>query len=184
MTGNSRSEQNKEEKRTERAMKFWEIFSFQTRDGKPKSGFLIYTFCLSLALFGMYFGLFELVIDHLTPAMKSWPPVLINAVQSLLVSAAGMVVAAVLHRLFSEKRMMLAAYLWLLLYAIVTLVAMLFFLHGDPGTVSFLIVLFWFAGLPLLVALPVLTYLCKRDYQRPREERQEEGWRRFINTEK
>ena len=51
---------------TESSVGFWKAFLF-TEDGKPKSGLMVYTFCLSLVYVPLYMAAFYFSIEWLTP---------------------------------------------------------------------------------------------------------------------
>ena len=64
-----RIQQEKKRKSEERSKKFWSTFLF-TENGKPKSGFLIYTFCLAIAFFAFHYASFYFIIDWLEPVTR------------------------------------------------------------------------------------------------------------------
>ena len=99
-----------------RERKFWRTFLF-TEEGKPKSGFGIYTFCLSFVFLAFYVLTFHLVTEYLTGPMEGWPVKLANLAQSLLAGLLGLALVWPVHRLSSDKRLALGGHLWLALYA-------------------------------------------------------------------
>ena len=100
--------QQRQKKWDERARSFWRAF-LCTEDGKPKSGFLVYTFSLSIVFIALLLIGFHYIVDWLPPLTESWPVALGNLFASLCVSAAVLLVGYVLHRLLSDKRLMLGA---------------------------------------------------------------------------
>ena len=122
--------QQRQKKWDERARSFWKTFLF-TENGKPKSGFLVYTFSLSIVFIALLLIGFNFIVDWLSPLTASWPVTLGNLFASLCVSAAVMLIGAVLHRLLSDKRLMLGTYLWLLLYLVASVITMTLLLRTS-----------------------------------------------------
>ena len=120
----------RQKKWEERSKHFWRTFLF-TENGKPKSGFLIYTFCLSAVFIALHLIAYTYIVDWLALLTESWPLVLGNLTGSLCVSAAVLLVGYVLHRLLSDKRLMLGTYLWLLLYLVASVITMALLLGND-----------------------------------------------------
>ena len=83
-----RDREARQEKWAKREKKFFRTFLF-TEEGKPKSSFGIYTFCLSFVFLAADAVIYGLVIDGLTPHMGSWPPVAANLVQALAATICG-----------------------------------------------------------------------------------------------
>ena len=124
-----RRKKERKEKWAKREKSFWKAFLF-TEDGKPKSGLMVYTFCLSIVFVLLYIGAFNLIINWLSPVTAEWPVFAGNLVQSLAAGVVGVLAALILHRIFSEKRLMLGTYLWLVGYILLVSVSMIFML-GD-----------------------------------------------------
>lgn len=153
----------RDKKWAERGEKFWRVFLF-TENGKPKSGFLVYTFCLSLVYVFLLVGLFWLITDW---RLESVPVVLGNLIQSLLAGGAAVLIGLVLHRLFTDKRLMLGCYLWLTLYLAAILVTLLIMLSGTGTSGLFLDFFLWFMAIPVLLGLAVFYVRYKKDYIPP-----------------
>ena len=181
MTEREKIEQERNQKWAERGRKFWSAFLF-TKDGKPKSGFLTYTFCLSIAEIFLYVGLFWAVTTVFTPLMAGWAPWLNNLVQSLLVAVCGLGLNIILHRLFKDKKLIFGTYVWLILYTILTVISQLIMLKGTGAYPEFFTFMLWFVFLPLLVAVPVMWYLWKRDDHPEKGPEEEPAWKKYINT--
>ena len=62
----------RKEKWARREKSFWKAFLF-TEDGKPKSGLMVYTFCLSLVFVLLYIAAFNFSIEWLAPVTAGWP---------------------------------------------------------------------------------------------------------------
>ena len=179
-------EAQKEERRKERKAKwakreqsFWKAFLF-TKDGKPKSGLLIYTFCLSFLFIGLYILMFSLFIDWLTPVLESCSPLVSNLVVSLAVSAVGILVGALIHRFVREKRLFFGTFLWLTVYLVAVLVTMLLMLRGTDGMEAFLYFYLWFMVIPVLSGLPVSFLLYRRDDHSGAGQPEPEPWKKYT----
>ena len=164
-----RRKKERKEKWAKREKNFWKAFLF-TEDGKPKSGLMVYTFCLSIVFVLLYIGAFNLIINWLSPVTAEWPVFAGNLVQSLAAGVVGVLVTLILHRIFSEKRLMLGTYLWLAGYILLVSVSMIFMLGDWEAFVAFLHFFAWFAVIPVILGLIVSYFLYRRDYVPPKRE--------------
>ena len=178
-----RRRRESKEKWEKRERNFWKTFLF-TEDGKPKSGLVIYTFCLSFVLLAVYLLAFDLVIEGLTPVMEGWPAALANLLQALAASAIGLAASWVLHRLCSDKRLAFGSPLWLALYAAAVLITMVILLWGTGATGVFLVFFGWFVLIPLALGLLVTFLLYRRDYRPPHPGPGDEPeWKKYIRRQ-
>ena len=167
------------EKWAKREKSFWKAFLF-TKDGKPKSGLLIYTFCLSFLFIGLFILTFFLFIDWLTPMLESAPPALSNLAVSAAVSAVGILAGALLHRFLQEKRLFFGTYLWLTVYLVAVLVTMLLMLRGTGGIEAFLYFFLWFMVIPVLSGLPVSYLFFRKDFKPAAQQEKPEPWKKYT----
>ena len=173
-----RQKKERKEKWAKREKSFWKAFLF-TEDGKPKSGLMVYTFCLSIVFVLLYIGAFNLIINWLSPVTAEWPVFAGNLVQSLAAGVVGVLAALILHRIFSEKRLMLGTYLWLVGYILLVSVSMIFMLGEWEAFVAFLHFFAWFAAIPVALGLIVSYFLYRRDYVPPKRE-EDQPWKKFT----
>ncbi|MCI9215327.1 MAG: hypothetical protein HFF75_08760 [Oscillospiraceae bacterium] len=173
-----RRKKERKEKWAKREKNFWKAFLF-TEDGKPKSGLMVYTFCLSIVFVLLYIGAFNLIINWLSPVTAEWPVFAGNLVQSLAAGVVGVLVTLILHRIFSEKRLMLGTYLWLAGYILLVSVSMIFMLGDWEAFVAFLHFFAWFAVIPVILGLIVSYFLYRRDYVPPKRE-EDQPWKKFT----
>lgn len=173
-----RQKKERKEKWAKREKSFWKAFLF-TEDGKPKSGLMVYTFCLSIVFVLLYIGAFNLIINWLSPVTAEWPVFAGNLVQSLAAGVVGVLAALILHRIFSEKRLMLGTYLWLAGYILLVSVSMIFMLGDWEAFVAFLHFFAWFAVIPVILGLIVSYFLYRRDYVPPKRE-EDQPWKKFT----
>lgn len=172
--------QARQKKWDERGKRFWRTFLF-TENGKPKSGFLIYTFCLSIVFIALYLVAYSFLVDWLAPLTESWPVVLGNLTGSLCVSAAVLLVGCVLHRLLSDKRLMLGTYLWLLLYAVASVITMAIMLEDAEAMGAFWRFALWFLLIPLALGLVLFYLLYRRDHKPETAAPEEEpAWKKYV----
>lgn len=173
-----RQKKERKEKWAKREKSFWKAFLF-TEDGKPKSGLMVYTFCLSIVFVLLYIGAFNLIINWLSPVTAEWPVFAGNLVQSLAAGVVGVLVTLILHRIFSEKRLMLGTYLWLAGYILLVSVSMIFMLGDWEAFVAFLHFFAWFAAIPVALGLIVSYFLYRQDYVPPKRE-EDQPWKKFT----
>lgn len=171
--------QQRQKKWDERARSFWKTFLF-TENGKPKSGFLVYTFSLSIVFIALLLIGFNFIVDWLSPLTASWPVTLGNLFASLCVSAAVLLIGAVLHRLLSDKRLMLGTYLWLLLYLVASVITMALLLRDWETLRVFLHFVLWFAAIPVGLGLVLFTLLYRRDRPAPAPVEEEPAWKKYV----
>lgn len=169
----------RQKKWEERSKHFWRTFLF-TENGKPKSGFLIYTFCLSAVFIALHLIAFTYIVDWLALLTESWPVALGNLFASLCVSAAVLLVGYVLHRLLSDKRLMLGTYLWLLLYLVASVITMALLLRDWETMRVFLHFVLWFAAIPVGLGLVLFTLLYRRDHHAPAPVEEEPAWKKYV----
>lgn len=109
-----------------------------TKDGRPKSGFMIYTFSLSLVFLALYIISFLGVLELLAPWLGEKTGILVNLIPSVIVLFIGLLVSVLLHHLLKDKRLMLGTYGWLVLYLITVTVTMAIYLHDAEAYGLFL----------------------------------------------
>ncbi len=175
-----RRKQERKEKWKKRERNFWKAFLF-TEDGKPKSGLLIYTFCLSFVFLGVYIGAFYFIIEALTVPLADLPPTLGNLIQSLLVGAVGAAVSALLHVLLSDKRLAFGTHLWLALYTVAAGITLCLMLQEWEAIWSMLIFALWFAVIPVAFGTLVTFLLYRRDYKPVQTVEEKPEWKKYTD---
>lgn len=121
---------------------FWRVL-FLDEHGRPKSAMFLYSFCLSLLFLVIYSLSYFFLIDVIEKAMPNADALLRNIAQSILPGLAGSVVCCAMYFLFSDKRMVPVSYLWLVAYALITLLAMAFLIPKE----EYQVFLYFFAML-------------------------------------
>lgn len=176
-----RSEKRKARKQKLEKMEkgFWRSFLL-TEDGKPKSGLLIYTFCLSFVFLGIYIAAFCLVIEALTQPLAAMPPVLGNLIQSVLVGIAASALSTVMHMLLPDKRLAFGTHLWLAVYVVACVITLAIMLGEWSLIGTMLVFALWFAVIPVAMGLAVTYLLLRRDYVPPRQSEEKPEWTKYT----
>ena len=158
---------------------FWRSFLL-TEDGKPKSGLLIYTFCLSFVFLGIYIVAFWMVIEELSDPLASLPPVLGNLIQSVLVGVAASALSGLMHILLPDKRLAFGTHLWLALYVVASVITLAILLREAELIGTMLMFALWFAVIPLAMGLTVTYLLYRRDYVPPTQMEEKPEWTKYT----
>ena len=175
-----RKQKARKQKNEERSRKFWSAFLF-TENGRPKSGFLIYTFCLAIAFFAIHYASFFFIVDWLDPVTGDWPVFLGNLTGSVICSLPALLIGLLLHRWFSDKRLMLGTYIWLALLAVASIITMAVLLKGTGSMPEFLKFFFWFGIIPICLGTALFYRKYKKDYVPKTPAQQEPEWKKYIN---
>ena len=175
----SKKSKARKEKLQKMEKSFWRSFLL-TEDGKPKSGMLIYTFCLSFVFFGIYILAFWMVIEELSDPLASLPPVLGNLIQSVLVGVAASALSGLMHILLPDKRLAFGTHLWLALYVVASVITLAILLKEAELIGAMLMFALWFAVIPLAMGLTVTYLLYRRDYVPPRQVEEKPEWTKYT----
>ena len=175
----SKKSKARKEKLQKLEKSFWRSFLL-TEDGKPKSGMLIYTFCLSFVFLGIYILAFWMVIEELSDPLASLPPVLGNLIQSVLVGVAASALSGLMHILLPDKRLAFGTHLWLALYVVASVITLAILLKEAELIGAMLMFALWFAVIPLAMGLTVTYLLYRRDYVPPRQVEEKPEWTKYT----
>ena len=174
-----RSRAARKEKWEKREKSFWKAFLF-TENGKPKSGLILYTFCLSFVFLLLYLAIFSLVLEYLGKPLEAVPAFWGNLLQSLAAGALGLASAWLAHRLLPDTRLIFGSYLWLALFALAAVITLLIMLRGTGASGGMLVFFGWFVGLPLAMGLAGSYLLYRRDYT-PVQTQEDQPWKKYTN---
>jgi hypothetical protein len=148
---------------------FWRVL-FLDEHGRPKSAMFLYSFCLSLLFLLIYSLSYFFLIDVIEKAMPNADVLLRNIAQSILPGLAGSVVCCATYFLFSDRRMVPLAYLWLVVFALLIFFTMVLLISKD----DFQVFLYFFA---MLVPTGLISggitslLLLRRDRHKEAEEK-------------
>lgn len=120
------TDEEKKQTQKKRADKFWNIFLFTDGKGKLKSTLLVNSFSLSLLFLAVYGLCYYFLIDIIQIGLGENAPVFLqNLLQCLVPCIIGTGACCSLFRLLKKKELVPAAYVWLILYALVMLIGTL-----------------------------------------------------------
>jgi len=175
----SRQERERQEKWERRADSFFGAFRM-TENGRPKSGFGVYTFSLSIAYAAVYFFCYEAAIRLLAGPVSGMSVTAGNFLTMLCAVIPGVCLTCVWHRIFGDKRLCFGAHLWLCGYAVAVLLIMLVLLGAGNGMLSFLIFFAWFVLPPVAAGICVSYLLYRRDHRPEERKEPEPEWKKYT----
>ncbi len=148
--GNPIQESQIDERIGRAADSFWSAFQMM-ENGRVKSTLLLYSFCLCWVLIAVYGGLFAVLIDPLHAMTAGMPLLVENLVGALVPAALGAAVCSAFWLLPGDKRLLPAAYLWLVLLMLACFITLMIYLRGE-GSAPVLVLQFF----GMFVLFPVL----------------------------
>lgn len=102
-----------------RESSFWDAFRF-TKDGRFKSTLLIYSFTLSILFVAIYVASYWLLIDPLEFGLRPYLGTQLRTLaESFIPAIVGSLACCVFHFISHEKKMVLFAYGWLVVYTLI-----------------------------------------------------------------
>ena len=169
-----------------RADRFFGAFLL-TENGKPKSSFLIYTFCLSFVLMAVY-ALIEWLIIDLSACLNflnALNAAVGNTLLSLVFGLVGGAVCNLPNLFLKDKRLVFGAHLWLIAYVLFCTIAMAFIMNasGNPGWSgfwNFAKLVGWFAVIPLIFGI-LIAFRFYRRAPKPEKHEPEPEWKKYVN---
>lgn len=151
----------------------WQFVSPKTPDGKRKSTILLYSFGLSLVFTAIYVGCYALfvpIIDNaFNPALGDYA---LLAVEMLIPAIIGGFVCNIFFLIGEDKRLVPAAYLWVIGYAVAFLAVMMI-AAGSAQERGFMLYLFsLYCPVPLALGVAIAGFLFwrHRKYHKPVKE--------------
>lgn len=155
-----------EKKEHDEKLKFKDFFRF-TKNGKMKSGTVVYSFSLAV-LFVIIFGAaYYFLIDVLAPMTDGLPIWVSDMIGAIVPALVGGVICLIPVYFLSERRYALLAYIWIAVFAVMFLIAMIILLKNEPDALSIFIRLFVImVPAPLLIGSGSAWYLYKKQQQK------------------
>ena len=151
------SREQKQEK-----LEFREFFRF-TKDGKMKSGTVVYSFSLAALFLIVYGAAYYFLIDVLAPMTQGLPIWASDTVGAVVPALVGGLVCLIPVLLLSEKKYAFFAYIWIAVFALAFLIAMLVQLKDEKDALSVFLRLFVImVPAPLLIGGGTAWYLYKK----------------------
>ncbi len=140
------------------ADKFWGAFQM-TENGRVKSTILLYSFCLCWVLLALYGGCFALLNPWLDGLLQGMSVGLVTLVEALVPAAVGTAVASLVWLLPGDKRLLPAAYIWLALLLLASLIALIILMGWESmGLILQFFGMFTLAPLALGLGSSFLVY--------------------------
>ena len=137
----------KEDKLSARLGRFWRTL-FLTEDGRPKSTVLLYSFALGFVFVAIYVLVFVFLTVPLSKLFRddqptTWivyifgfPLTWKSLIESVILGLLGSAVCCGLSLLIKERAIPAGAYIWLTVYLVIMLIAMIF-IAKDPDAESY-----------------------------------------------
>ena len=133
MMGNREQKQDK--------LEFKEFFRF-TKNGKMKSGTVVYSFSLAVLFLIVYGAGYYFLIDVLAPLTKGLPVWASDTIGAIVPALLGGLICLIPVLLLSERKYAVYAYIWIAAFALAFLIAMLVQLKDEKDALSVFIRLF------------------------------------------
>ena len=125
-----------------RKFEFREFFRF-TRDGKMKSGALVYSFSFALLYLVVYGAAYYFLIDILASVTGNLPAAAANLIAAVIPAAIGAAVLSLPLLAFEGLRSpAFFGYVWIAGFAVMFLISMCFQLRDDPDALRIFLGLF------------------------------------------
>lgn len=143
-------------------VEFKDFFRF-TKNGKMKSGTVVYSFSLAVLFLIVYGAAYYFLIDVLAPLTESLPIFVSDLIGAVVPAIAGGLICMIPVLLMKERRYAVLAYLWLAVFAVLFLIVMTAMLWKEPDALSIFIRLFLImVPAPLILGGGAAWYLYKR----------------------
>ena len=143
-------------------VEFKDFFRF-TKNGKMKSGTVVYSFSLAVLFLIVYGAAYYFLIDVLGPLTEGLPIFVSDLIGAVVPAIAGGLICTIPVLLMKEKRYAVLAYLWLAVFAVLFLIVMTAMLWKEPDALSIFIRLFLImVPAPLILGGGAAWYLYKR----------------------
>ena len=143
-------------------VEFKDFFRF-TKNGKMKSGTVVYSFSLAVLFLIVYGAAYYFLIDVLGPLTEGLPIFVSDLIGAVVPAIAGGLICMIPVLLMKERRYAVLAYLWLAVFAVLFLIVMTAMLWKEPDALSIFIRLFLImVPAPLILGGGAAWYLYKR----------------------
>ena len=146
----------------DKKVEFKDFFRF-TKDGKMKSGTFAYSITYAALILVVYGAAYYFMIDVLAPLTKDLAPWLSNLIGAIVPALVGTLICLIPIELISNKKPFFLGYVWIAVFALVFLIAMIILLKDDREALSIFLHLFVImVPAPLLIGGGSALYLWKR----------------------
>ena len=143
-------------------VEFKDFFRF-TKDGKMKSGTFAYSITYAALILIVYGAAYYFMIDVLAPLTKGLAPWLSNLISAIVPVLVGALICLIPLKLISNKKPFFLGYVWIAVFALMFLIAMIILLKDDREALSIFLHLFVImVPAPLLIGGGSAWYFWKR----------------------
>lgn len=150
------------DKEQKRKIEFKDFFRF-TKDGKMKSGTFAYSITYAAFLLIVYGAAYYFLIDILAPVTAGMKPWLSDLIGAIVPALLGALICLLPLKLISNKKPFFLAYVWIAVFSLIFLIAMVFQLKNDPDALSIFLHLFVImVPAPLIIGGGSALYLWKK----------------------
>ena len=122
-------------------VEFKDFFRF-TKNGKMKSGTVVYSFSLTALFIIVYGAAYYFLIDVLAPLTNGLPIWISDLIGAVVPALLGCMICLIPVLLLSERKYALYAYVWIAVFALMFLIAMIVQLKDEKDALSVFIRLF------------------------------------------
>ena len=129
---------------------FKDFFRF-TKDGKMKSATITYSVTYAVLYLIVYGAAYYFLIDILAPLTAGMPIWLSDMIGAVVPGVIGTLVCLIPMKLFSDKRPAFLGFVWIAVFAVIFLAAMIIMLKDDRDALSIFLRLF-----VIMVPVPLL----------------------------
>ena len=146
-------------------LEFRDFFRF-TKDGKMKSGTFAYSITFAALYLVVYGAAYYLLVDVLAPLTNGLPIWLSDLIGAVVPGFVGALICLIPLKLISNKKPAFLGYVWLAIFALLFLIAMVIMLRDDRDALSIFLRLFVImVPVPLLLGGGSAWYLWKKSEQ-------------------
>ena len=143
-------------------VEFKDFFRF-TKDGKMKSGTFAYSITYAALILIVYGAAYYFLIDVLAPLTKGLAPWLSNLIGAIVPALVGTLICLIPLKLISNKKPFFLGYVWIAVFALVFLIAMIILLKDDRDALEIFLHLFVImVPAPLIIGGGSALYLWKK----------------------
>lgn len=143
-------------------LEFREFFRF-TKDGKMKSGTVVYSFSLAVLFLIIYGAAYYYLIDVLAPMTQGLSIWASDTIGAVIPAVIGGLICLIPVVLLPERKYALFAYIWIAVFALAFLIAMLVQLKDEKDALNVFLRLFVImVPAPLIIGGGTAWYLNKK----------------------
>ena len=143
-------------------IEFRDFFRF-TKNGRMKSGTVVYSFSLAALFLVVYAAAYVFLIDPLALIANGMPVWASDLIGAVIPAVIGTLVCMIPVLLLSERKYALLAYIWIMAFALLFLIAMIVELKNDPDALSIFVHLFMImVPAPLILGGGTAWYLYRK----------------------